>query len=147
MENTVYTLIKLNKGISTIRRKTKSNYPDMPSKRVSNNLKGIINTIVGGGMPKFNEMSKLDEEEKNYLHKLIKKSNMEDRLSVPAPSKDQEEKDIHQFEVMKGQLMSGNDSKEMVKTFKGLIIKLSKKGLLPRNEVSDLLEDLQLLGY
>lgn len=138
---------KLGKGISTIRRKTKANYPDIPSKRISNNLKGIINTIVGGGMPKFNELNALDQDEKEYLHKLIKKSNLEDRLSVPAPSKDQQEKDIHQFEVMKGQLMSGNDNKEMVKKFKALMLKLVKQGLLPRNEVSELMEDLNTLGY
>ena len=72
---------------------------------------------------------------------------MTDRLSVPAPSKDQEEKDFHQFEVMKGEIMSGNDSKELVKKFKILILKLSKQNILPKNEVQELLQDLLSLGY
>jgi hypothetical protein len=138
---------KLEKGILTIRRKNKSNYPDMPSRRISTKLSNVIKTMVGGSMPKFEDLNSLDEDEKLYLSKLVKKSNLEDRLSVPAPSKDQQEKDIHNFEVMKGQLMSGNDSLELVKKFKLLIRKLSKQGLLPKADVDDLNDLLSDLGY
>lgn len=138
---------KLNDGILTVRRGTNSNIPDMPSKRISRKLQKIITSISGGGMPDFNDINNLDNHEKDYLHKLICKSNLSDRLSVPAPSKDQEEKDFHQFEVMKGEIMSGNDSKEMIKKFKILILKLSKQNILPKNEVQEILEDLLSLGY
>jgi hypothetical protein len=138
---------KLNDGILTIRRKSNVNIPDMPSKRISRKLQKIITHISGGGVPDFNEINNLEDNEKDYLHKLISKSNLNDRLSVPAPSKDQEEKDYHQFEVMKGEIMSGNDSKELVKKFKVLILKLSKQNVLPKNEVNELLQDLLSLGY
>ena len=138
---------KLDDGILTLRRGTNSNIPDMPSKRISRKLQKIIKHISGGGMPDFNDINNLEDGEKDYLHKLISKSNLTDRLSVPAPSKDQEEKDFHQFEVMKGEIMSGNDSKELVKKFKLLILKLSKQNILPKNEVNELLQDLLTLGY
>jgi hypothetical protein len=138
---------KLDDGIITLRRQSNSNIPDMPSKRISRKLQKIIKHISGGGMPDFNDVNNLEDHEKDYLHKLISKSNLNDRLSVPAPSKDQEEKDFHQFEVMKGEIMSGNDSKELVKKFKVLILKLSKQNILPKNEVQEILEDLLTLGY
>lgn len=137
----------LEKGILTVRRKTKSNFMDLPSKHVSKNMTNIINQIIGGGVPSFESMNNLSEEEKNYLHKLISKSNLHDRLSVPAPSKDQMEKDFHQFEVLKGEILSGNDSIELVKKFKLLMMKLARQNLLPRNEVNELMEDLVSLGY
>ena len=138
---------QLDKGLVKVRRNTKSNYMDMPTKRVSTNMQNILKTITGGGVPNYNDLSKLDEEEKSYLNKLVSRSELTDRISVPAPSKDQEEKDIHNFEVMRGQIMSGNDSQEIVKKFKLLIRKLSKQGLLPKNEVDDLLMLLIELGY
>lgn len=138
---------QLDKGLVKIRRSTKSNYMDMPTRRVSTNLQGILKTIVGGGVPNYNDLGKLDEEEKIYLNKLISRSELTDRISVPAPSKDQQEKDIHNFEVMKGQIMSGNDSQEMVKQFKILIRKLMRQGLLPKADVEDLLTTLIDLGY
>lgn len=137
----------LDNNIISIRHNSKQRMRDMPAKRVSTNFQNIINTIIGGGIPKFNDINNLNDEEKNYLHQLIKRSSLEDRISVPAPSKDQYEKDIHNFEVYKGEIMAGNDSLELVKKFKLLIRKLSKQKLLPRNEVDDLLETLQILGY
>jgi hypothetical protein len=138
---------KLDDGILTIRRQSNINIPDMPSKKISQKLQKIIKHISGGGIPEHNDIQSLEDGEKDYLHKLISKSNLQDRLSVPAPSKDQEEKDFHQFEVMKGEIMSGNDSKELVKNFKVLLLKLSKQNVLPKTEVNELMTDLLSLGY
>jgi len=137
----------LGSGIVKVRRNTKSSINDIPAKRVSSNLQNIFKSIVGGGIPKFEDLTKLDNDEKNYLNRIINKSDLQSKLSIPAPSKDQEEKDIHAFEVMKGEIMSGNDSKEMIKKFKFLTLKLMNQGLLPKTDVLALMENLTLLGY
>ncbi len=138
---------QLEKGIFKIRRNTRSNYSDMPSKHISSNLQNIIKTIIGGGMPKYEELGKLDNDEKEYLNKIVSRSDMSSKLSVPAPSKDQQEKDIHSFEVMRGEILSGNDSVELVKKFKLLVRKLCKQGLLPKADVDDIIDTLLELGY
>jgi len=137
----------LEKGIFTMRRKTKSNIMGLPSKHVSKHFQNIIHNIMGGKIADFNDIHNLSDDEKNYLHKIISKSDLQDRLSVPAPSKDQQEKDFHNFEVMKGEILAGNDSKELVKNFKVLTMKLTRQHLLPKNEVMELMEDLLTLGY
>jgi hypothetical protein len=137
----------LENNILTIRRKSKTNYMDLPSKHISKHMKNIIHNIVGGKIANYEDLHNLNDEEKNYLHKVISKSNLHDRLSVPAPSKDQADKDNHQWEVMRGEIMAGNDSHELVKKFKILTMKLTRQGLLPKNEVMDLFEDLVNLGY
>jgi hypothetical protein len=53
----------------------------------------------------------------------------------------------HRFEVLKGEIMAGNDSPELTKEFKILILKLSEEGLLPKGEVRGLLLDLLRLGH
>jgi hypothetical protein len=118
-----------------------------PSKRISRNLSNIFKTIVGGGTPKFDELSNLSNDEKVYLHTVSKKAGIMDKISIPTPSKDAREKDIHQFEVMKGEILAGNDSSVLIKNFKLLLLKLSKNGSLPKNEVSEIMEDLLTLGY
>lgn len=138
---------KLNEGIITIRKKKgKRSLIGVPSKKVSNNLKNIITTISGGGIPKHNDINGLDDEEKEYLSKLVKNSKI-DRLDVPTPSKDNKEKLQHEFEVLKGQIMAGNDNKDLVREFKLLIRKLSKMKLLPANDVNDMIDLLITLGY
>jgi hypothetical protein len=43
--------------------------------------------------------------------------------------------------------MAGNDSKELIKKFKLLIIKLSKNGTIPKREAMEVMEELLILGY
>jgi hypothetical protein len=47
---------------------------------------------------------------------------------------------------MRGEIMAGNDNKELLKKFKLHILKLSKSGTLPKREVQEILEDLLELG-
>jgi len=138
---------KLNDGILAVKRPSGNNILEFPSQRISKNMQSVIKTMVGGGMPKYEQFECLSEPEKAYLHKLSSKANILDKFSIPAPSKSQYEKDIHDFEVMKGEIMSGNDNKDLIKKFKLHIMKLSKMGSLPKHDVSDILETLIQLGY
>jgi hypothetical protein len=138
---------KLKNNVLSIRRKTKTNIMGMPQRNISEKFKGIIKTILGGGMPKYKELEALDDEEKDYLYKIVSKSELEDKLSIPAPSKDKHEKMVNEFEIMKGQIMSGNDNREYVKKFKLLVLKLVRNGYIPKNQAYELVEELTTLGY
>ena len=138
---------KLGDGILSIRTKSGANIATSPVKHISQNMKNVVDKIIGGAIPSYEELSRLTEEEKSYLHKVSKQADILDKFSIPAPSKDQEEKEIHEYEVMRGEIMSGNDNKELIKKFKLLIIKLSRRGALPKKEVTDILSELVELGY
>ena len=75
------------------------------------------------------------------------KAEIIDRLSIPAPNKHLDEKDINQFEIMKGEILAGNDNKDLIKKFKLLILKLVRKELIPKREANDMLFELTSLGY
>ena len=139
---------KLNNGnVLSIKSKSGTNIREYPSRTVSPHLGNVIKTIIGGGVPSYNDMEKLSNDEKDYLYKISKRAEFVDKISIPTPSKDQQEKDIHEFEVCKGEIMAGNDSKELIKKFKLLIIKLSKNGTIPKREASEVMTELLELGY
>ena len=138
---------KLQDGIISLRHKSGAGLPNLPSRKVSPNLTGIIKTIVGGGMPSYNDVDKLTDEEKNYLHQISKKSDLTQMLAIPAPSKDKMEKDFNQFEIMKGEIMAGNDSKDLIKKFKVLLLKLVNTGQLPKQQVQEIMTELLEMGY
>lgn len=138
---------QLDNNIVSIKTPSGSNVPTYKSHRVSSGMGIVLRKMVGGGNPSFNEVSALDEEERNYLSRIATASNIEDKFNIPTPNKNEDEKDVNQFEIMRGQIMAGNDSTELVKKFKLLIMKLSKKGLLPQREAKDLLYELVHLGY
>ena len=118
-----------------------------PQKKISSELSSVVKSIIGGSVPKFEDLQNLDNDDKEYLHKVAGKAGVLDKLSIPAPSKDKTEKDIHQFEVMKGEILAGNDSTELIKKFKLLLLRLSKNGSIPKRETVEIMEDLISLGY
>lgn len=106
-----------------------------------------MRTIVGNGQPQYNEIEKLTDDEKKYLYKISKTTNILNKLSIPTPNKDDDEKDINQFEIYKGELLNGNDSSELIKKFKLLIVKMVKRDLLPKGQANEILMDMATLGY
>jgi hypothetical protein len=138
---------KLNDDIISIKRKSGANIKEFPSLKVSNKVSKILKDIIGGKIIEESDINSLSPTEQIYLNKLSKYSDIQDRLNIPSPSKDQEEKEYNQFEIMKGEILSGNDSKELVKKFKGLILKFSREGKLPKGQVTEILSELVELGY
>ena len=138
---------QLDKDIVSIKTKTGKQIMGFNAHLVSRNLGGAIRKIVGGGSPTFDEIASLSDDEKQYLHKVASKAEIIDRLSIPAPNKHLDEKDINQFEIMKGEILAGNDNKDLIKKFKLLILKLVRKELIPKREANDMLFELTSLGY
>jgi len=136
-----------NDDIFALKQPSGGALQEFPSVRLSKQLSNVIKKMVGGGVPSYNDLNGLSEPEKAYLHKVSTRSNIVDKFSIPAPNKDQYEKDIHEFEVLKGEIMAGNDSKELIKKFKLHLMKLSKMGSLPKREVSEVMEELLQMGY
>jgi hypothetical protein len=136
-----------NDNVVTLRHVTGSSISGSKAQRVSKQLTAVIKKMIGGEIPTYSDLSGLSEPEKVYLHKLAKTSDILDKFDIPAPSKDKREKDIHDFEVMKGEIMAGNDNKDLIKAFKLHIMRLGREGVLPRSEVQEVIEDLFHLGY
>lgn len=138
---------KLKDNVISLRRGTGSQIAKLPAYKMSPNLSKVIRKITGGGLPNNDDFKDLTNEEKQYLSKLSKEADLTSKIEIPAPSKDEEEQDIHQFNVLKGEIMAGNDSKEAIKKFKLLLVKLSNKRILDKNDVADILQTLVELGH
>jgi hypothetical protein len=138
---------RLQDDIVAIKRPKGGCLKDFPSTRIPPRLGAVIRIIVGGGVPSFEDLDELDDNERAYLHRLAKSSNISERLSIPAPKKSESDKELNEFEIMKGQIIAGNDNKDLIKKFKMLILKLSNKNVIPKPQVRELLLDLTNMGY
>lgn len=120
---------------------------ELPSQKISMGLVRVLKTIGKGALPSFDEIKGLAEGDKETLHKVITHSRLNDRVSVPTPqSKTDEEKLADRFDILRGEIVAGNDSKTLVKEFKILLMKLLNAGRVPRKEAHDILTDLASIG-
>ena len=138
-------LVKLNNDVVSFVKKSGVSVYDLKTQRVSESVAKILRKIVNGGKPSFDDLTALNEADKALLLDIKHKAQVMEDLDVPQPADDR--KDINQFEIMKGQLLCGNDSVEMIKAFKRLIVKLTHTGRLPKGQAKELLMSMAELGY
>ena len=133
---------KLVDGVVMIKRHGGQFMPDMKTRRVSPNLTVVFKKIAGGALPSFSELEKLDDDEREYLKFVSNKSNLSSKLDVPTPKKDKNEQLINQFEIMRGQMIAGNDSKDLFRKFKQILVEMLERDLIPKGQAKDILLEM-----
>jgi len=119
----------------------------IPTLAISPVLGGIIKKMVGGALPSYNEMSSLSPDEQNTLYKIFKMSQVDNADLLPAPNKTKEEEEMNRFQILKGQVLAGNDSKDLIKEFKVMLLKFIHNGKVPKGQGMEIICDLMAMGY
>ena len=136
---------KLNDDILCMSRSTGTNIPSLPTRRLSKELACVFRKLVNGGVPTFNELAALNTADRDEYADVARKCQFAGgEIQIPETSGDSE---LTKFEIMKGEILSGNDSVDLVKQFKVMVLKLSHNGRLPKGQARELLMDLAALGY
>lgn len=138
---------RLDDNIVAIKRQAGSVIPSLPSQRVSNNVAEVLRKLLSGKAPTYDDFNELNNDDKLILDKIAKETQIKDRLQLPKPNKDEQDKDGNQFEILKGEILAGNDNPDIVKKFKTIILKLSHQNLLPKGQTKEILMDLINLGH
>ena len=133
---------KLKDNIVSIRTKKGRNHPHLSTKRVSKGLGIVLRHIAGGATPSYDDLHRLSDEDRSHLADLVRICKVD--VSVPEGS---DKSDLHQFDILQGELGAGNDSPELIKKLKGVIMRLMNKGRLPKGQGREILTDLVALGY
>ena len=133
---------KLKDDIVCVQTQKGRNHPQLPTKRVSKGLGTMLRHIASGGNPSYSDLHKMTEADRSHLSDLIRIC----KVDVDVPEGNDKE-DLDQFEILQGELIAGNDSPELVKKLKLVILKLMNKGRLPKGQARDILTDLVALGY
>jgi hypothetical protein len=139
-------LVKLDSDILCFSRAKGTNIANLKTRRVSADLASVIRKMVNGGTPSFNDLTKLSEEDKRMYADVLGKCHIPSGEGIDIPNQSSDG-DMKKFEIMKGELLSGNDSTQLIKEFKVLIVKLIHQSRLPKAEGKELLMDLATLGY
>ena len=117
----------------------------IPVKIAGSGVKAILSSIADKKRPSPAALKKLTDDEREYVQSLIKTASI--APSEISSTKSDKEQMKHEFEKMKGQIVAGNDSPELIKKFKQTIKAMQQNKLLPSASVSEILHELSTLGH
>jgi len=133
---------KLNDNILSLKVPSGGTVIGHPVTKITSAFSKIVKNMVNNINPSFNDLKSLSDTEKNYLYTISKKANILDKFSIPTPDMSEDDKDINEYEILKGEILAGNDNKDLIRKFKAKIVKMSNNGLLNKKDVSSILHDL-----
>jgi len=136
---------KLKQGILQMKTPKGGAIKALPSEYLSPRLKDTMLTLVGNGSPSLEQFDKLTPDEKEKLHHITKHSQYE-KVSIPRGHMDKEDQMLHKFTILKGELLAGNNSKQLLKEFKSMLIKFVEEGRIPKRQAHEILVELAKEG-
>ncbi len=119
----------------------------IPTSVVGGSVANVLKSIVVGKRPKPKDILTLDDTEKEYLAGIGMAAKIEDLEDMPTKKKTELQKELHEFEVIRGQIGAGNDNPELVKKFKSSLVKLVRAKKVNTKQANDILLELADLGH
>ena len=132
-------------GIMSFRAQSGNTVPSLPTEKLSKNLNKVITTLVGKGVPSYEDISVLTKDEKGKLRQICNKCQV-DSPAIPKMKGEGEQED-DRFQILRGEIIAGNDNQKITKEFKAMLIKFVNEGRIPRRQANEILHELLLLGY
>lgn len=136
---------KLKEGVLMVKYPSGQRIAKLPSQAITKELASVINVLIEGKQPTIRQFQNLSEGEKDKLHQIVRTTGL--GVDVPHPKEEEMDKELTHFEILKGEIIAGNDNPKLIKEFKSMLIKFGREGRIPRREVNSILEEMLHLGH
>lgn len=113
-----------------------------PKRVVGGSVGAIVRDIADGKAPQEKHMRQINDDEREYLSGLIKTCNIAIPNGVKTEKKTPKQKENNEFEILKGQVLAGNDNPEIIKKFKNMLKKMVQSGQLNADDVRAIIDEL-----
>ena len=132
---------RLKKNILSVRTENKST---ILSSMITDEVKHLLLDFKDTGKFGIGKYSNFKNNNKEIMDRLLKSSGMDDRLSIRIENTDLNEL-LERYELLRGGVLQGNDSAEVRKELKHVVLKLVQLGKLPMKQSHQLLLELALI--
>ena len=138
VNNLLVDVNKLKNGVFSIMYEKNRYKHRVPNFNISNDARDVLNDILDD---KFDErfFNKLNGDEKNMVSQMIYGLQLKDNHNIV---KSELDKLYNQFEIDRGEYISGNDNKELINRLKDTTTKLYRMNKLPRNVYKEVISEL-----
>ena len=129
----------LGKGVLDLRYQSGSVIPQFPKKMISSTFQQILYDILYDNKFSEEDFNKLEEYEKHLFDDLLKfsKTDKKEHLALYRHKKYSDkarDMDVKRFNILRGELLAGNNAPALVKELKALLYKMSEQKMIGNAE-------------
>jgi hypothetical protein len=132
----------LSKNRLNIKFPSLASHPKIPQRIVSDELVALITKILETGQMNAPLYAALPQSDKDFFDSLAHMCKIGGKLGI---AKKENNADMQRFQIVRGEILSGNDAPQLIKELKHLTLKLVTEGKIPKRSAHDLLIEISLL--
>ena len=122
----------------------KAQVPTLQTRRISDTLRDLIMDVLDTGRVNFTHYNNLSSADRELFHRAAHHARIDETLGLKAtPNSDND--DMRRFEILRGELIAGNDAKQVRDELRKYVLKFMADGRLPRGQAQGILWELAIL--
>jgi hypothetical protein len=129
----------LRKGILSLHHKGGGRVASIPVQNISEDLRDFIVDILQHKKASQKDYSRLPIQEQKLFEKFATGAGVFHNLGLKTPHDDDDKKNLERFEVLRGEWMAGNNSHELIRELRKLVIHFMDEGRLTKGQGRELL--------
>ena len=129
----------LRKSVLSLHHKGGGRVASIPVQNISEDMRDFIGDILQNKKASQKEYSRLPIHEQKLFEKFSTGAGVFHNLGLKSPHDEEDKKNIMRFEVLKGEWIAGNNSHELVRELRKLVIYFMEEGRLTKAQGRDLL--------
>jgi hypothetical protein len=129
----------MNKSVLSVHHKGGGRVQSIPVQTMSEDLRDFIVEVLQNKKASQKLFSRLPLSEQKLFEKMSKGAGVHHTLGLKPVKSDEDEKLEDRFEVLKGEWLAGNNSHELVRELRKIVIYFMEEGRLTKSQARELL--------
>jgi hypothetical protein len=118
---------------------------EFPNQMITAELARILKSILEEKKVNFKAVQELPQKEQLLLNTLLEKAKLNHQLGLAGIRDEEIERESKQFEMLRGQVLAGNNSPQLLKNLKTMVLKFMADGRMPKSQGNQILMEIQFL--
>jgi hypothetical protein len=135
----------LDKNVANFKYPSLGSIPSIKPLTISEEYKEFIIDTLESGKPNERLMSKLPAEEQRHFEKVVMGAGLIDTFKLKRNQGETEKKEANRFNLLRGEVLAGNNNEKVMKELRGLILRFMSDGRIQQKEGTSMLVELSAL--
>jgi hypothetical protein len=135
----------IDKNIANFKYKSLGSIPSIRPVSVSEDYKDFLIETLDNGRPNEKLLRKLPVEEQKHFERVIVGAGLNDTFRIRKSGDEEERREHDRFNVLRGEVLAGNNNERVLKELRGLVIKFINEGKIRRQEGLNMLMEISAI--
>jgi len=135
----------LDKNVANFKYPSTGSIPAIKPLTITDDYKDFILDTLENGKPNERFFSKLPDEEQKHFERVISGAGLLEVFKLRRNKSDTEKKESERFNILRGEVMAGNNADKVIKELRGLILRFMNDGRIQQKEGTAMLLELSAI--